>query len=266
MFHSIIILLLIFLHVFSDFYLNKEDYHLEDGLVLKRIISSFIIYSVTVSIIINILIKKRAIMVLAIILGIHFAVRGITLLVKWLAIRLQDKTVGEKLSNFIQKGYLYLTDQILHIALLIIITEVFLPQINITRYFRMDEEMLQRFMLYTKDALIFCLIFRPVNMTFQRLFSHTKPVPIEDDQLADVKTGKLIGNLERVLVYLLLLVNQYAAIGFVFAAKSITRYERISKDRAFAEYYLLGTLFSIISVLMIIRGVSYITAGYNFFF
>ena len=41
-------------------------------------------------------------------------------------------------------------------------------------------------------------------------------------------------------------MNQYSAIGFVLTAKSIARYERISREQDFAEYYLLGTLLSTI--------------------
>lgn len=44
-------------------------------------------------------------------------------------------------------------------------------------------------------------------------------------------------------------VGQYAAIGFVLAAKSVARYDRISKDQVFAEYYLLGTLLSTLLVM-----------------
>ncbi|HLR21754.1 MAG TPA: hypothetical protein VK087_07095 [Tissierellaceae bacterium] len=45
--------------------------------------------------------------------------------------------------------------------------------------------------------------------------------------------------------------GQYNAIGLVFTAKSITRFERISKEPSFAEYYLIGSLYSIICVLVI---------------
>ena len=40
--------------------------------------------------------------------------------------------------------------------------------------------------------------------------------------------------------------QQYSAVGLVLTAKSIARYDRISKDQSFAEYYLLGTLLSTI--------------------
>ncbi len=37
----------------------------------------------------------------------------------------------------------------------------------------------------------------------------------------------------------------------MFTAKSIARYDKIAKNQAFAEYYLIGSLFSIICVLII---------------
>lgn len=58
------------------------------------------------------------------------------------------------------------------------------------------------------------------------------------------RAGKLIGILERVIVVLLVFVDAYGAIGFLFAAKSIARFQRL-KEREVAEYYLVGTLISI---------------------
>jgi hypothetical protein len=39
-------------------------------------------------------------------------------------------------------------------------------------------------------------------------------------------------------------------MGVVLTAKSIARYDRISKDQGFAEYYLLGTLMSTACVVL----------------
>lgn len=50
---------------------------------------------------------------------------------------------------------------------------------------------------------------------------------------------------------ILIILGQFAAIGLVFTAKSIARYNKISESPAFAEYYLIGSLYSIISVLLI---------------
>jgi hypothetical protein len=35
-------------------------------------------------------------------------------------------------------------------------------------------------------------------------------------------------------------------LGFILTAKSIARYDAITKDQKFAEYYLIGTLVSVV--------------------
>lgn len=55
--------------------------------------------------------------------------------------------------------------------------------------------------------------------------------------------GKLIGQLERALIFLLILIGQPAGIGFLVAAKSILRFEE-AKKQELAEYVLIGTLLS----------------------
>ena len=48
-----------------------------------------------------------------------------------------------------------------------------------------------------------------------------------------------------------LFIKQYSAVGLVLTAKSIARYDKISKDKDFAEYYLLGTLIStLVSIIV----------------
>lgn len=65
--------------------------------------------------------------------------------------------------------------------------------------------------------------------------------------------GKMIGYLERIIVYFLLLNGQYTAIAFVIAAKSVARFPEINEGdkRSLAEYYLIGTLLSMVSVFTV---------------
>ncbi len=56
--------------------------------------------------------------------------------------------------------------------------------------------------------------------------------------------GKLIGQLERALIFLLIMVGQPAGIGFLVAAKSILRFGEAKDDQQLAEYVLIGTLLS----------------------
>lgn len=61
----------------------------------------------------------------------------------------------------------------------------------------------------------------------------------------DLEAGATIGTLERWIVLLLALAGQWEAVVLVVAAKSIARFEEL-KERAFAEYFLVGTLASVL--------------------
>lgn len=55
--------------------------------------------------------------------------------------------------------------------------------------------------------------------------------------------GRMIGQLERVMIFLLVVIGQPAGIGFLIAAKSFLRFESAKKQAA-AEYVIIGTLSS----------------------
>ena len=77
-----------------------------------------------------------------------------------------------------------------------------------------------------------------------------KKIQVRSDQPSN-HAGYIIGSLERILVGILLLFGQFASIGLVFTAKSIARFNKIAESQEFAEYYLIGSLFSLISVLTV---------------
>jgi len=101
-------------------------------------------------------------------------------------------------------------------------------------------------------AIILCLllIIRPVGALIQSgdIWDFSKK---NDD--AQKGAGKMIGYLERIIIFFLLLHGQYVAISFVMTAKSIVRFPEISADTtsAQAEYYLIGTLISMTSVFIV---------------
>ena len=74
------------------------------------------------------------------------------------------------------------------------------------------------------------------------------PNPVADEQGKEVAVGKYIGILERILILTLTVTGNISAIGVVFAAKSIARFNELSKKQ-FAEYYLVGTLLSFLLAL-----------------
>ena len=56
--------------------------------------------------------------------------------------------------------------------------------------------------------------------------------------------GRLIGIMERGLIFLFILQGQATAVGLLIAAKSILRFGTPSKDQRSAEYVIIGTLAS----------------------
>jgi hypothetical protein len=83
---------------------------------------------------------------------------------------------------------------------------------------------------------------------------------LEEDEGGEYEMGRVIGNLERFVVLTLLLFWQWGAIGFVVAAKSIARFPELRErdDKDFTEYYLIGTLTSVlvaIGTAILLKGV-----------
>ena len=93
------------------------------------------------------------------------------------------------------------------------------------------------------------LVGKPSNIAFKILFAKYQPT---SKKKMDTITGagSMIGFLERLVIGACLVYGQFASIGLVFTAKSIARYNKISENPAFAEYYLIGSLFSILSALL----------------
>lgn len=65
------------------------------------------------------------------------------------------------------------------------------------------------------------------------------------------KAGMWIGRCERVLVLTFIITNQYTALGFLMAAKSILRFGDEERAQKKTEYILVGTLLSFASAAII---------------
>ena len=102
--------------------------------------------------------------------------------------------------------------------------------------------------LMLQALFFFALTSKPINILFKLFFS--KYQAGEDNGETIAGAGAMIGILERLIMGLSLIFGQFTAIGLVFTAKSIARYNKISESQSFAEYYLIGSLFSMISVLL----------------
>ena len=78
--------------------------------------------------------------------------------------------------------------------------------------------------------------------------------------VGEFNRGRVIGILERVLLYAFVLQGQYGAIGFILAAKAFTRFKALD-DRPFAEYVLIGTLLSACLALLTGGAIRWVLGG-----
>jgi hypothetical protein len=117
------------------------------------------------------------------------------------------------------------------------ISKVFLPGVVITGGVVSDIQLFVfGFLMVLNEAnIILRYILKLVGL---KSLGKTKEV---DQQ--EYNTGRIIGLLERIFVFLFVILNQFAAIGFVLAAKGVTRFKDF-ESRTFAEYVLIGTLLS----------------------
>jgi hypothetical protein len=77
-----------------------------------------------------------------------------------------------------------------------------------------------------------------------------KPTPNQEQKVrAETGNGRVIGSLERLLIYVLLLAGQPVAVPVVVAVKALARFKRMEEDQAFAEYVIIGTFLSMLLTL-----------------
>ncbi len=98
-------------------------------------------------------------------------------------------------------------------------------------------------LIYLATALI-CLTFVAARVI--RIIMTSWKVTEDNMGESLQNAGMYIGILERLFVFCFIVLNQWSALGFLIAAKSIFRFSDLSraKDRKLTEYILIGTLVS----------------------
>jgi hypothetical protein len=74
------------------------------------------------------------------------------------------------------------------------------------------------------------------------------PSPMTID-VAEYNRGRIIGNLERIILTIVVAAGSYAALAFLVAAKGVVRSDEFERNRDFTEYFLIGSLSSVLVAL-----------------
>lgn len=140
------------------------------------------------------------------------------------------------------KGAFFI-DQLLHLAVIFAVVALFNKGVISLPIWLAETKVLLWIV-----AFVFCL--RPANFIIQNIFKEAKiSIPDSGKEQSLPNAGRVIGNVERMLTLVFVMLGQYEAIGFLLAAKSLLRFRET--DTVKSEYVLVGTLLSFsIAILM----------------
>ena len=217
-----LLLKLLFAHLLGDFFLQPQKWVVEKE---KRKLKSPKLYlhvAIHLGLLLLLLWDISKWPLILIIAGSHLIIDGLKLSLQ------TEKT----------KRRWFFFDQMLHIGVILIVFFVYSETaFEITNLLTVNNLM-----------LLFCLLFltRPVSIIMRTVFTKWNIDELTKGNESLKDAGQYIGILERLLVFIFIVVGHWEAVGFLITAKSVFRFGDLkeSKHRKLTEYILIGTLIS----------------------
>ncbi len=147
-----------------------------------------------------------------------------------------------------------LLDQCLHLAVLVAIWLSIFDYFSVLTLATLPSLLTEQVLVL---GLAYLIVLKPtsvlVSIFLNPWTAHLKPLTDNKKPQSLQFAGQQIGYLERVLILTFMLLNQFAAIGFLIAAKSVFRFGELqnAKETKLTEYVLLGTLASLSCTMLI---------------
>lgn len=134
--------------------------------------------------------------------------------------------------------FMFMVDQILHILVIAWVVSFYEP-VKVS---------FEGILTYKMLLLVTCLVVVTfvAGVVVKVFIARWNPDVIGDKDLTKDKAGYIIGILERLLVFVFVVLGRWEAIGFLIAAKSVFRFGDLKepRERMLTEYILIGTLAS----------------------
>ncbi len=224
-------ILLMISHFFGEFYLCSKK---QTNVTYKHIMINSIIYQILFLLLLTLFGLKTNFILIILIIGIsHYLVSSITYLIN-------HQNISKK---WIHHNFFFIQQSIY--LLIIFLCWWYIKSVEVPSFTR---HLFTNDSYYLRLVFAFLLVCKPSNIIFKKIFIHFKP--IQEDKTYK-NAGATIGTLERVLILICIINSLYSSIGLILTAKSIARYNRITQEPAFSEYYLMGTLSSVLFTIVI---------------
>ena len=232
-----IVAILISVHLLADFLFQTSAYSEKKRKMLKSLLLHCFIYFIVFEIIFFILFQCEKAFIIGLIISVlHFLI---------------NYTVN-KLEKYFPKRRLQLLffslNQLIHIVMIVGMYYI-LNLENLTNNLYTKLQTYEDFKIIVLYISLFSIILDPASVFIGKLFTSISPKTYPKTNLEELKAGNIIGKLERIIIAILLLNNQFGVMGFVLTAKSIARFKQM-ENKDFAEKYLIGTLTSFLIALI----------------
>ncbi len=230
-------------HIIGDYYLQTNKLSEDKKEILNKVFIYNLIYFITMAVVVIAILDINVLKWAGLLSLIHFLVD----LIKFY--------LSQNNRMYINKdNLLYNFDQLIHIITIFIVAVIInlLPETIKYRdsFKNLFGSLGLDFKLILNWLLAIMIIIKPVSLTIEKVLIQYQPITADEEEDGHPGAGSLIGILERLIILIMISQNQYAAIGFVLTSKSIARYNKIIENPQFSEYYLLGTLLSILLVII----------------
>lgn len=233
-------------HVLGDFYFQTDKMAQQKDKSWKGIVKHAIEYAASVLLIFLLFINMNLMKWILLYSASHLIIDA----VKYKLLRIGKIKKSAKL---------FIIDQCAHIICIFVIAYMMeISSCTLSHYYLIDS--IQQVFGFSKEKvarwiLAILIIHEPANILIQSILKELKDEDTVDSGTkgiapSDMKAGRKIGSIERLIMLLFIAMNQYTAMGMVLTAKSIARYDQITREQTFAEYYLIGTLLSTASVVI----------------
>ena len=131
----------------------------------------------------------------------------------------------------------FLIDQLFHLVIIVWVV----CNYNVNGQLPLELFFSSGYTVYLLFAVACLICLKPTNILIKLVLDDYK-IGINNECSEIKNAGALIGNLERILSLIFIVLGQYEVIGFIIAAKSLLRFKET--DIAKTEYVLAGTFLS----------------------
>ncbi|QTL99691.1 DUF3307 domain-containing protein [Iocasia frigidifontis] len=238
--------LLILAHVLADFSFQTEKLSKNKQLSFLALMKHLLIVFLTSLILTFYYFSEQLLFVILTITLFHGIIDYCKIYLTWKLAERKAKTGNYKLEIFI-------VDQILHILVILLTVPLFTLQGNLYLALMYNDlkDIFQWLGVFNTSRVFFITIAASVvifNFKGSTIITRAVLEKYKSDINNKAGKGKAIGNLERLLIILFVILENYSLIGLLFTAKSLIRFKEIEEKKVgegFVEYYLLGSITSI---------------------